>query len=78
MDTNSFVSAFTPIESLIDRWKHFVKGLGLSEMHPLHGNFSEDNRKVVRKMNFEPSPGVEMYEVVVLRSKPLISKKPSK
>ena len=60
MDTISFVLSFTPIESLIQDLKHFIKDLNLSEMDPSHGISSKDFMKLLGKTILESSQKSEI------------------
>ena len=69
LDTESFISSFKPIKSLIEDLKHFQDDFDFSDLDPSHELYSEVNKKVIGKMKLETAPELDLDEAVFLRSK---------
>ena len=61
LDRDSFIFSFKPIESLIEDLKCFPENFDFCDLDPSHELYSEENKKVIRKMNSETAPEPYSY-----------------
>ena len=69
LDTDSFIFSFKPNKSLIKDLKFCKDDFDLSDLDPFHELYSDDDKKVIVKLNLETLPELYLDEAVFLGSK---------